>query len=111
MKGKHGVSMQGIEYAPKKKGNVKCCECKHLIFKVTGKNKGTRADMCNHYCEIKKQARYYTSRCYCRQYEPQAEAVQTTSEKVVSILQRRAEQTQTEKINKRMNKRRRKKES
>ena len=74
MKGQHGVSMQGIEYAPKKKGNVKCCECRHLIFKVTGKNKGTRADMCNHYCEIKKQARYYTSRCYCRQYEPQAEA-------------------------------------
>lgn len=33
MKGKHGVSMQGIEYAPKKKGNVKCADCEHLIYK------------------------------------------------------------------------------
>lgn len=111
MKGKHGVSMQGIEYAPKKKGDVLCRNCEHLIFRCTGKNKGTRADVCSYYCEAKKQARWYTSQCYCKQFKPKADTVQITSKKIVNILQQRAGQTQTEKINKRMNKRRRKKES
>lgn len=62
MKGKHGVSMQSIEYAPKKKGNRKCAECKHLVYKVT-KNKSP------YWCEAKRQARYYTAQCYCREYE------------------------------------------
>ena len=39
MKGKHGVSMQGVEYAPKKKGNALCRNCEHLMFRATGKNK------------------------------------------------------------------------
>lgn len=64
MKGKHGVSMQGIEYAPKKKGNVLCRNCKHLEYKVT-KNKSP------YWCDIKKQARFYTARCYCKAYEGQ----------------------------------------
>ena len=62
MKGKQGVSMQGIEYAPKKKGNVKCAECKHLEYKPT-------KNISPYWCEIKQQARFYTAQCYCRQYE------------------------------------------
>lgn len=104
MRGKHGVSMQGIEYAPKKKGNVKCCECMHLIFKATGKNKGTRTDVCSHYCEIKKQARWYTSQCYCKQYEPKT--APATNAKVANILQRRAEQVKEEKRIRKAEKRR-----
>lgn len=62
MKGRHGVSMQGIEYAPKKKGNVKCANCKHLTYKAT-KNKSP------YWCVIKKQPRFYTAQCYCKTYE------------------------------------------
>lgn len=103
MRGKHGVSMQGIEYAPKKKGNVKCCECKHLIFKATGKNKGTRSDVCSHWCEAKKQARWYTSQCYCRQFCPKCEPV--VNDKVAIILQGRAEQVREEKRRRKAEKR------
>lgn len=64
MKGKHGVSMQGIEYAPKKKGNVKCCECVHLIYKPIRPNK--KQVKPSYYCESKKQPRWYTAQCYCK---------------------------------------------
>jgi hypothetical protein len=67
MKGRQGVSMQGIEYAPKKKGNVKCAECKHLIFRPSKPRKGQTKP--SYYCEIKKQPRWYTAKCYCKQFE------------------------------------------
>ena len=62
MRGKHGVSMQGIEYAPKKRGDVKCAECKHLSYRVT-RNKSP------YWCEVKRQPRFYTAKCYCREWE------------------------------------------
>ena len=106
MKGKHGVSMQGVEYAPKKKGNALCRNCEHLMFRATGKNKGTRAEVCSYYCGIKRQPRWYTSQCYCKLYEPKSDVAETTDKKIINILQSRAEKTQTERINKRLNKRR-----
>lgn len=106
MKGKHGVSMQGVEYAPRKKGNVLCRNCAHLIFRTTGDSK-SKDVKCNHYCVIKGQPRWYTSQCYCKLYEPKEDVAQTTDKKIISILQSRAEKTQTERANKRLNKRRR----
>lgn len=62
MQGKYGTSMQGIEYRKPAKGNRKCKECKHLYFGIIGKSSCYK-------CEIKKQPRYYTSVCYCKNFE------------------------------------------
>lgn len=92
MKGKHGVSMQGIEYAPKKKGNVLCRNCKHLIFKTTG-NKKTKDVKCNHYCIKKKRPTWYTAQCGCQHYEPKEET--KTDPTIAHLLQKRAEEVKT----------------
>lgn len=67
MRGQIGTPMQAIEYAPKKKGNVKCAKCKHLVFKPIRPNK--KQIKPSYYCEEKKQPRWYTARCYCKAYE------------------------------------------
>ena len=66
MKGAKGVSMQSIEHAPKKKGNVRCCECAHLIYKPTKPNK--KRTNPSYYCDSKKEPRWYTARCYCKSF-------------------------------------------
>lgn len=97
MKGKHGVSMQSIEYAPKKKGNVYCKNCKHLIFKTTG-NQNSKDVKCNHWCEIKQKPRWFTSKCYCKQFEHKESLEENKHKKDMRMaLQNRAEKIRTEK--------------
>lgn len=102
MKGKHGVSMQGIEYAPKKKGNVLCRNCKHLIFKTTG-NSRTKDTNCNHYCTVKNRPTWYTAQCYCKHYEAK-ESEDHTNAKIKVIMQKRAEQVKRERRKKKRSK-------
>lgn len=96
MKGKQGVSMQSIEYAPRKKGNVLCRNCTHLIFKTTG-NGRTKDTKCNHWCEVKGRPAWYTSQCYCKQFEAKADEGSRTDQRIASLLQKRAEQVKEEK--------------
>ena len=105
MKGRQGVSMQGIEHAPKKKGNVLCRECEHLIFRTTGNSK-TKDVKCNHYCMKKNRPTWYTAQCYCKDYKPKEAIESRTPQVAINILQKRAEVTQTERIQKRLNRKR-----
>lgn len=66
MRGAKGVSMQSIEHAPKKKGNVRCCECAHLIYKPAKPSK--KQTNPSYYCDSKKEPRWYTARCYCKSF-------------------------------------------
>lgn len=103
MKGKHGVPMQSIEYAPKKKGNVRCKECDYLIFRTSGKKVDNKRDTNpNHWCMKKNTPRYYTAQCYCRYFKPKQSTETVTEQKVLNILTTRAQQTQTERNRKRL---------
>lgn len=71
MRGKTGTAMNAIEFAPRKKGNVKCSECEELIFKPQQKKKKKKKEATpNYYCRAKKQHRWYTAKCFCKQFKP-----------------------------------------
>ncbi len=65
MKGKYGAPMNAVEYRykGKKRGNRKCSLCKHLYFGVVGKESCYK-------CEVTRKKRYYTSVCFCKDYQP-----------------------------------------
>lgn len=61
MKGKIGTSMQGIEYAPQKRGNIYCKDCKYLIYRG--------GNISPYICTLKNKARHYTSKVVCKRFE------------------------------------------
>lgn len=58
--GKYGISMQGIEYRPRKKG-YHCNTCAYFTL-------NTYNAKAPYICSLRNKPLYYTSVCSCRKY-------------------------------------------
>lgn len=83
MKGKIGVSMQGIEIRKPKTFHggkpVSCKDCKHLVFNIGNSKmpsstsskikKSSKSQNSPYICDIKNTGLFYTSRVVCKHFE------------------------------------------